>query len=322
MSIAVIGVTAPGAAATALQTPSRSKISLAPCDSASERSPRPTVPSARESRATTSRSASASANARVAPTGPAPMMTTSCSIERLATGRSTAAPAPTRPSSGARRLYIAQGFRRRGGQVLVAMCRDQHVVLDPHANIPELLGHVICGPDVATGLDGEHHSGLERSRLAVDAVQPDVVDIKTEPVTRPMHIELLVRARFEHGIERPFAQLEIDQALSEHALGHLVIVVKRLAGSHRIDACELCGEDQLVDRFLSAVEGAPDRKRAGDVGGVALELAPGIDQQQSACLHLPVVLAIVQDAGVGTGGDDRRISDCLRAEAQELVREL
>ena len=40
MSIAVIGVTAPGPAATALQTPRRSKISRAPCDSASDRSPR------------------------------------------------------------------------------------------------------------------------------------------------------------------------------------------------------------------------------------------------------------------------------------------
>src|SRR5204862_1788649 len=183
------------------------------------------------------------ANASVAPTGPAPMMTTSRSNERLATERGAAAPASTRPSASAKCFHFSNRLRRCGGQVLVAMCRDQDVVLDPHANIPELLGHVICGPDVATGLDGEHHPGLERSRLAVDAVQPDVVDIKTEPVTRPVPIGLLVRAGFEHGIERPFAQLEIEQALSEHALGHLVIVVKRLAGSHRIDACELCGED-------------------------------------------------------------------------------
>src|SRR5690606_37369128 len=41
------------------------------------------------------------------------------------------------------------------------------------------------------------------------------------------------------------------------------------------------------------------RPGAGDVGGVVLVFAAGIDQQQVALLQPRVVLAIVQDAGVG-----------------------
>ncbi len=76
----VIGVAAPGVAASAPQTPIRSKMSLAPCDNASERSPRSVSPAARASSTRTSRSPSANASASVAPTGPAPTMTTSASI--------------------------------------------------------------------------------------------------------------------------------------------------------------------------------------------------------------------------------------------------
>src|SRR5439155_2697630 len=263
MSMAEIGVTAPGAAATAPQTPSRSKINRAPCDNASDRSARPIVPPARASKATTSTPLSARASERVAPTGPAPTMARSRNIERPRGAL----------SSSASRLYIAQGFWRRGSQILAAARSDQDVVLDTHADIPEFLGHVIRGPDIAAGLDGEHHSRLECARLARDAVQPDVVHIETQPVPRPVHVELLVRTGFEHRIERTLAQLEIDQPLRQHPLGHLVVVVKRLAGLDCIDARQLRGKHQLVDRLLRAAELSADGKSARDVGGVALKLA-------------------------------------------------
>ena len=53
-----------------------------------------------------------------------------------------------------------------------------------------------------------------------------------------------------------------------------------------------------------------------------MKFAPGIDQQQLAVLRLTVVVAIMQDAGVGAGCHDRRIRDRLRAEAQEFVHQL
>ena len=126
----------------------------------------------------------------------------------------------------------------------------------------------------------------------------------------------------EHRVERSLAELEIDDTLRQHALGDLVVVVKRPARLHRVDAGELRREHQLVDVLLRAAEFAADRKRARDVRRVALVLAAGVDQQQVAGLHLAVVVAVVQHAGVGAGGDDRRIRDRLRAGAQEFVREL
>ncbi len=56
MSIVEIGVTAPPTATICGHTPRRSKIRRAPCDSASDRSPRIVSPDARASSATMSRS--------------------------------------------------------------------------------------------------------------------------------------------------------------------------------------------------------------------------------------------------------------------------
>ena len=113
-----------------------------------------------------------------------------------------------------------------------------------------------------------------------------------------VHVELLVRAALEHLVERALAQPEIDEPLREHALGDLVVVVERRAGPHRVDARELRGEHELVDVLLRPAEPAVDRKRARDVRRVALVLAAGVDQQQLAVVHLPVVLAVVQHARV------------------------
>ena len=81
-------------------------------------------------------------------------------------------------------------------------------------------------------------------------------------------------------------------------------------------------EHQLVDRALRARELAADRKRARDVGRVAVELAAGVDQQQIRGLGLPVVVAIMEHAGIGPRGHDRGVGDRLRAGAQEFVGEL
>ena len=87
-------------------------------------------------------------------------------------------------------------------------------------------------------------------------------------------------------------------------------------------AASLRGEHQLVDVALRAAEAPVHRERAGDVGGVAVELAAGVDQQQRAVLEQRVVLAVVQHAGVGAAGDDRPVGRELRAVAAELVQQL
>ena len=113
-----------------------------------------------------------------------------------------------------------------------------------------------------------------------------------------MHIELLVCAGLQHALERSLAQLEVDQALREHALGHLVIVVKHPARLDGVDARELRRKHELINRFSFTAEFPAYRKRARDVRGVAVDLAAGVDQQQVARLRLAIVVAVVQDARV------------------------
>ena len=58
-------------------------------------------------------------------------------------------------SGAAGRFDVGDGLRRGGREVLVAGCRDHHVVLDAHADVPERLGHVLGGTNVGAGLDGQ-----------------------------------------------------------------------------------------------------------------------------------------------------------------------
>src|SRR5450759_3022013 len=316
MSIAVMGVTAPGVAVTSLHTPSRSKTSLVPWDNASERSLRAMLPAGRASSATTSRSLSDSASASVAPTGPAPTMTRSCN---MGLGRSVADTAGSTRASG---FDVGDGLRRRAGQIFVAGGGHQNIVLDAHADVPELLGYLVGRADINAGLDREDHAGLQTAGRAIDPIQANVVHVEPEPMPGPMHIELLVGAGLEHALERPLAQLEINESLRQNALGHLVIVVEHPARLDGVDARELRREHELVDLLLLAAELAAHRERARDVRRIAVELAAGIDQQQVACLRLAVVVSIMQDAGVGSRRDDRGIGDRLRAGAQEFVHQL
>ena len=90
----------------------------------------------------------------------------------------------------------------------------------------------------------------------------------------------------------------------------------------RRDRRGLRGQDEVVHVGLRAAEAAIDRKGARDVGGVAVQFAAGVDQQQFAVLHLTVVVDVVKNAGAGTGGDDGGVGGELAAPAAELVQEL
>jgi hypothetical protein len=145
--------------------------------------------------------------------------------------------------------------------------------------------------------------------------------VHAEPVAGAVHVELLVRAALEDGIERAVAQPEVDEALRQHALGDLVIVVELRARTHASRHAS-CAASTTRTRTLRSVEAAVDGKRARDVGRVTLELAARVDEQQIAVLHQAVVLAIVEDARIGAGGHDRCIRNRLRAVLEEFVREL
>src|SRR2546427_7503328 len=256
ISTDVIGVAAGPVAARCDQTPRRSKMRRAPCDSASERSLLDGAPAGRASSTTTSRSASRSDSASVAPTGPAPTMIRSCSI-----GTDLAL---------AGRLDLRNGLRRGHRQDFDAGIGDQHVVLDAHADVPVVLRYVVCGPDVGARLDRQYHAGRKLLRISPDLVEAGVVHVHAEPVTRAMHVELFVRAALERLLNRSLAQAQIDESLRENALGHGMVVVKLGAGAYGIDASELSREHQFINILLRAGELAVDGKRARDVRRVTL----------------------------------------------------
>ncbi len=71
----------------------------------------------------------------------------------------------------------------------------------------------------------------------------------------------------------------------------------------------------LVDGELRRGELAVHRPRARDVGGVPVDLAASVDQNEVAALRAPRVLVIVQDARVDAARDDRVVAVALAARA-------
>ncbi len=86
-------------------------------------------------------------------------------------------------------------------------------------------------------------------------------------------------------------------------------------------AFDLRLEHQLVNGLLLSRKRPTDRERAGDVAGVVAVLAAGVDEQQIAGFDPAVVLAVVENARVGTGAHDAAISWALRAAAPEGVEQ-
>ena len=230
--------------------------------------------------------------------------------------------AAPRGSSAARGLDVGNRLRRRRRQVLDAGRGDEDVVLDPDADVPECLRHVVGRPDVRAGLDGEDHARRELLRCALHVVQAGIVHVHPQPMAGAVHVELLERAGLQHFVERAPAQAEVDVALRKHAFRDLVVIVKVGARPHRLEAGLLRGEHEFVDGLLRPGEAAVDGEGARDVRGIALDSQPASIRMSSPILQLPVVVAVVQNAGIGSAGDDRRVRDRPRAAAQELVREL
>ena len=93
------------------------------------------------------------------------------------------------------------------------------------------------------------------------------------------------------------------------------------AGAHHVERGLLRRQHQFIQVALRRGKAAIDGPGAGDVRGIAIELAASVDQQQFAVVQYRVVGAVVQHAGVGTAGDDGRIGRELRAAAAKLVQQ-
>ncbi len=251
-----------GVAANAPQTPTRSRISRLACDSAIGRNaPRPPrVRDRRRARRGASPAARAPACSR-----PARRPGRGCQLRASRISASTSATA-----LGASAVSTSQpaSVTSTSSSMRTPMSRSA-------------LGHVVRGADVQAGLDGERHARRQRAPLAGALVVARVVHVQAEPVPGAVHVEALVGFLLQHRIQAAREELEIEHALREHLHRRVVRLVPGVARAHFVHRRALRGEHQLVDLALRAAVAAVHREGARDVGGVAVELAARVDQQQA-----------------------------------------
>src|SRR5216117_3725060 len=220
---------------TELHAPRRSRIRRLPYDSPMGRSAKSASPAIRATE--TALPDRASANAQ--PTGPPPAMATSTSCSSITADQC---------------LDIPDGFRCCRGQHLTPGGCYENVVLDAYARVPELPGYVIGRPDVAARLYGQGHARLEVAPLPARFVFSCVVDVQTEPMSGAMHVEALVVLGLDHLFERPAAQSQIHESLSERPHRGIVRLVPAAARLHCRDRRGLRCEHQFVDVRLRPAE--------------------------------------------------------------------
>ena len=102
----------------------------------------------------------------------------------------------------------------------------------------------------------------------------------------------------------------------------IVGLVPVVAGAGGIDGGVLGFQHDVVEHFLFRGKPAVDREGAGDIGGVTLVLATGIDQHQIAVVEGRAVLDVVEEAAVGAAADDGAVGGKLGAGHGELVLDL
>src|SRR5262245_7682041 len=89
---------------------------------------------------------------------------------------------------------------------IMAVHRDDYVILDPHTYIPEFPWHIVGWLYVQARLNGQHHAADESARrvahnatthavrlldryFVARQVVADIVHIQTQPMAGPMHVE-------------------------------------------------------------------------------------------------------------------------------------
>ena len=131
--------------------------------------------------------------------------------------------------------------------------RHQNVVFDSNPNSAETVSDfIVVRIDVQSRLDRKHHPGLEHSRRAVHPVQPDVMHVHAEPVTRAMHVIAPIRALLDYLLGRSMQNSELTHAVNQHAQSNFVRIVEMRARLDRVDRLELCVEHDFVQAALQA----------------------------------------------------------------------
>src|SRR5690606_35523619 len=147
------------------------------------------------------------------------------------------------------------------------------------------------------------------------------MNVHPEPMPGAVHEEGAICALADEILYFALEQPELDQALSDHADGSIVGIVPMIARAHLFDGSVLRLEDDFVDGALFRAEAPAHRKRPGDVRGVQIVLTTRVDQDQIAFSKWPVIVTIVEDAGVRSAADNRMVGD-IDVVAMELVQEL
>ena len=207
-----------------------------------------------------------------------------------------------------------------------------------------MFGHARCGAHINARLNRQNHAGAQDARGAADDVLPGqgiaphagiadlgglgirtaVMHIHAQPVPGAVHVKREIGALFNHvvqgahhlGIKQP----QVEHALGQHFDGRIMRIGETGPCAGGVDGGHLRGQHQFVQIALRPGEAAVGRKGAGDVRGIAIELAARVDQHQFAIAHRARVGAVMQHASVGTGRDDRAIGRALRAMAAKLVQ--
>src|SRR5690554_2240266 len=296
-----------GVASRSSHTPSCSRIRREPWASASARGSVVATSRSRAS-ATTMRwpdRATEAASAR--PAGPPPTTRISTSVMLCVAHQ---------------RFDVVDLARNTVGEIFAPVDGNHGVVFNAYADVPERFGDIVRGTDVAARLNGHDHTRDEVAPFAVLFVLACVMHVAAEPMARAVHVETAVVARFENGLKAALEQAEIQHALREHFNGGFVRSIPMLAWTGFGPGGVLGCKHELIDVALWPGETAIDRERASDIGGITVEFAARIDQQEIAVLHATVVLDVMQDAGIGTARDDGWIGRPLAAGAAKGVQKL
>ncbi len=242
-----------------------------------------------------------------------------------ATGRTGRRHETRRPrqalSSAARAPTLRRRPPRAGGvrKHPAAACRDEHVVLDAHADPAELRRDgLVVGLEVQPGLDRQHHALGQRTPLIrLGASVGAVVHVQAEHVRGAVQRVAPVQA---HVLLQRFRRRDPEQTPALERFrddGHggpvrVEEVGARLGG---VDAGLLGCQHDVVHLALHVAEVAVDRQGARDVRGVeAVSLDPHVEQSEVAGLHPAVVTDPVQRGRVRAGRHDRSVADVVSFE--------
>ncbi len=209
----------------------------------------------------------------------------------------------------------------------------------------ELLGHAFGRTDIEARLNGQHHAFTQdTARTVLDGLAAEwvlafadlaqlgrlhiaaaIVHIHAQPVAGAVHIELKVVAVGNHVLHAAHLvlveQAQVQQTLRKHFHGGVVRIDKSRAGLRCRHSCFLRGQHQVIESSLLPGESAVGGEGAGDVAGVAIELASGIDQHQLAIANQALVGPVMQHAGVCATGHDGAVGRVLRALLTEFVQQ-